>query len=77
MPVSLILIQETTNSLLRSLEAERGGGAADNTLVWSSAGRTGPGPAETDQGESGTQLAQLEPYPQHLRKGQRGRSSAS
>lgn len=51
MPISLV--QEATNSLLRSVKAEHGGGSADKTLVQSSASCTGPGPSETS-GEAGS-----------------------
>lgn len=47
MPISLV--QEATNSLLRSVKAEHGGGSADKTLVQSSASCTGPGPSETNK----------------------------
>lgn len=49
MPISLVLIQEATNSLFRSVKAERGGGAADKTWVQSPASCPGPGPSETNK----------------------------
>lgn len=44
LPVSLMLIRETTESLFESLKAECGGRTADKSLVHSSAGCMGPAP---------------------------------
>lgn len=52
MPISLMLIQETANSLLSNGKAEPGGGAADQTLVQSSTSCTGPNPSEPTDGEA-------------------------
>lgn len=62
MPISLMLIQETTNSLFKCMKAERGGGATDKSLVQNSASCTGPGPSETNR-EAGSAASMVGALP--------------
>lgn len=53
MAVSLMVIQETIESLLESLKAEPGGGATDKSWVQSCAGCICPGPVTNQWGDQG------------------------